>query len=276
MISLSWAFCASRRLGVTSVTRLSLTCPVPFITMCPPRSAPCPLLREGSFDARRCHQRRPDPAVELHPIAAVCLGDDGTRVDRSIPGSDLCIRTPGRVLLEPRRHVGAAAVARGSLRRRDLGHDGIALHDPLPPGTMGELVADPTGYEGNGSARVVILWVFLAIIIAGSFACIQVLNEAIKARQTGNIVFMILVEIAVAMFEVLFLYRELVDAMTPWLAQQGIQLGVLGTIGLAFFGWVGVRGMTWFLFGRFGAPALIGLLGRQAFAVEGSAAHGST
>lgn len=141
--------------------------------------------------------------------------------------------------------------------------------------TMSELLADLTGYEVNGFALVVILWIFLAIIIAGSFACIHVLNEAVKARQTGNIIFMILVEIAVAMFEVLFLYRELVDAMTPWLAQQGIQLGVIGTIGLAFFGWVGVRGMTWFLFGRFGAPALIGLLGRQAFAVEGSGGHAS-
>src|SRR5216110_951835 len=134
--------------------------------------------------------------------------------------------------------------------------------------TMSELLADLTGYEVNGFALVVMLWVFLAIIIAGSFACIQVLNEAIRERQTGNIIFMILVEIAVAMFEVLFLYRELVDAMTPWLAQQGIQLGVIGTIGLAFFGWVGVRGMTWFLFGRFGAPAMIGLLGRQAFGAE--------
>src|SRR5438477_9962413 len=140
--------------------------------------------------------------------------------------------------------------------------------------TMSELLADLTGYEVNGFALVLILWVFLAIIIAGSFACIQVLNDAIKAKQTGNIVFMILVEIAVAMFEVLFLYRELVDAMTPWLAQQGIQLGIIGTISLAFFGWVGVRGMTWFLFGRFGAPAMIGLLGRQAFAVEGSVPHG--
>jgi hypothetical protein len=141
--------------------------------------------------------------------------------------------------------------------------------------TMSELLADLTGYEVNGFALVLILWIFLAIIIAGSFACIQVLNDAIKAKQTGNIVFMILVEIAVAMFEVLFLYRELVDAMTPWLAQQGIQLGIIGTIGLAFFGWVGVRGMTWFLFGRFGAPALIALLGRQPLVVEGMAAHGS-
>ncbi len=141
--------------------------------------------------------------------------------------------------------------------------------------TMSELLADLTGYEVNGFALILILWIFLAIIIAGSFACIQVLNDAIKARQTGNIIFMILVEIAVAMFEVLFLYRELVDAMTPWLAQQGIQLGIFGTIGLAFFGWVGVRGMTWFLFGRFGAPALIALLGRQALVVEGMAAHGN-
>src|SRR5437867_2037772 len=141
--------------------------------------------------------------------------------------------------------------------------------------TMSELLADLTGYEVNGFALVVMLWVFLAIIIAGSFACIQVLNEAIRERQTGNIIFMILVEIAVAMFEVLFLYRELVDAMTPWLAQQGIQLGVIGTIGLAFFGWVGVRGMTWFLFGRFGAPALIAVLGRQPLSVEGPGGHGA-
>jgi hypothetical protein len=141
--------------------------------------------------------------------------------------------------------------------------------------TMSELLADLTGYEVNGFALVLILWVFLAIIIAGSFACIQVLNDAIKARQTGNIIFMILVEIAVAMFEVLFLYRELVDAMTPWLAQQGIQLGVVGTIGLAFFGWVGVRGMTWFLFGRFGAPALIAVLGRQPMSIEGAGSHGA-
>ena len=134
--------------------------------------------------------------------------------------------------------------------------------------TMAELLADLTGYEVNAFALVLLLWIFLGIIIAGSFACIQVLNDAIKAKQVGNIIFMILVEIAVAMFEVLFLYREMVDAMTPWLAQQGVTLGVVGTLGLAFFAWVGVRGMTWFLFGRFGAPAMIGLLGRQAFGSE--------
>jgi len=130
--------------------------------------------------------------------------------------------------------------------------------------TMSELLSDLTGYNVNPIALVLLLWIFLTIIIAGSFACIQALNDAIKAKDIGNIVSMIAVQIAVAMFQVLFLYRELVDAMTPWLAQQGVTLGVVGTLGIAFIAWVGVRGMTWFLFGRSGAPALIAVLNRQA------------
>ena len=140
--------------------------------------------------------------------------------------------------------------------------------------TASELLGELTGYEVNGFAFVMLLWLFLWVLVAGSFACIQVLNEAIKSKKYGQIISMVAIEIAVAMFEVLFLYRELVDAMTPWLAQQGVQLTAIETIGLAFFAWVGVRGMTWFLFGRFGAPALIALLGRQALVVEGGGGHG--
>jgi hypothetical protein len=137
--------------------------------------------------------------------------------------------------------------------------------------TMSELLADLTGYEVNALMLVVILWFFLFIIIGGSFACIQVLNDAIKSRAVGQIVSMVLVEVTVALFEVLFLYRELIDAITPWLAQQGIELGVFGTLGLALLGWVGVRGMTWFLFGRFGTPALLAILGRKAMEGQGGA-----
>src|SRR2546428_588893 len=118
-------------------------------------------------------------------------------------------------------------------------------------------------------------FLFLFIIIGGSFACIQVLNEAIQTRAIGQIVSMVLVELAVALFEVLFLYRELIDAITPWLAQQGFQLGIVGTLGLALLGWVGVRGMTWFLFGRFGTPALLAILGRKAMEGQQGAARPS-
>jgi hypothetical protein len=142
--------------------------------------------------------------------------------------------------------------------------------------TMAELLTDLTGYEVNPIFLVLILYVFLWVLIAGSFACIQVLNDAIKSRQFGQIISMVAVEFAVALFEVLFLYRELVDAITPWLAQQGFTLGVFGTIGLALFAWVGVRGMTWFLFGRFGTPALLGLLGRTALGGEFAAGRADT
>jgi hypothetical protein len=129
--------------------------------------------------------------------------------------------------------------------------------------TVSELLADLTGYELNPVVFVFILWFFLFILIGGSFACIQVLNEAIRTRQIGQVISMVLVELTVALFEVLFLYRELIDAITPWLDQQGVRLGVFGTLTLAFLGWVGVRGMTWFLFGRFGTPALLSIVGRQ-------------
>ena len=130
--------------------------------------------------------------------------------------------------------------------------------------TMSELLANLTGFEVNPIALILVLWFFLTIIIAGSFASISVLNDAIEARQIGNVANMILVQIAVAMFQVLFLYRGLVDAFTPWLAQQGLTLGLVATLGLSFFAWVAVRGMTWYLFGRAGAPALLAVIGRPA------------
>ncbi len=130
--------------------------------------------------------------------------------------------------------------------------------------TMSELLADLTGFEVNPIALIVVLWFFLTVIIAGSYACIQVLKEAIAAQQIGNIAQMIVVQIVVAMFQVFFLYRELVDEFTPWLAEQGVTLGLVGTLGLSFCAWLGVRGMTWYLFGRSGAPALIAALNRPA------------
>lgn len=134
--------------------------------------------------------------------------------------------------------------------------------------TMAELLADMTGYELNPMVLTTMLWLFLFPLIAGSFACIQVLADAIKSRQIGQIISMVLVETVVAFFEVLFLYRELVDAITPWLAQQGLELGIAGTLAVALGGWIGVRGMTWFLFGRYGTPALQAVLSRQTISRE--------
>ncbi|HMA42455.1 MAG TPA: hypothetical protein VKO86_00405, partial [Gemmatimonadales bacterium] len=133
--------------------------------------------------------------------------------------------------------------------------------------TLTEVLADLTGSELSGWAVTLILWPFLFILISGSFAAIQALVEAIRTKRTPQIVSMALVEAFVMFFEVMFLYRELIDAITPWIAQQtGFQLGFFSTLAMASFGWIGVRSMTWFLFGRFGTPALLGILARQNIA----------
>jgi hypothetical protein len=136
--------------------------------------------------------------------------------------------------------------------------------------TMNELLADLVGFEPHPVMLTAMLYIFLFFLVGGSFACVQALNDAIKSKQYGTIISMTVIEIVVAAFEVLFLYRELVDAITPWMAQQGFNLGIVGTLAVAFGGWLGVRGMTWFLFGRYGTPALIAVLARETLS------HGSS
>jgi len=138
--------------------------------------------------------------------------------------------------------------------------------------TLNEVFGGLTGFEPNPRVMAPLLWLFLFMLIAGSFACIQVLNDAIRTRKVGEIIQMTLVESAVMFFEVIFLYRELIDAVTPWIAQQSggeVRLGLISTLLLASFGWVGVRGMSWFLFGRFGTPALLAILSRQTISQDG-------
>ncbi|MFN2567675.1 MAG: hypothetical protein ABR499_21995 [Gemmatimonadaceae bacterium] len=140
--------------------------------------------------------------------------------------------------------------------------------------TLNEVFSGLTGFEPRPIVMFPLLWLFLFMLIGGSFACVQVLSEAVESRKVGTIVQMIIVEAAVMFFEVMFLYRELIDAITPWIAQQTggeMQLGITATLGLASFGWVGVRGMSWFLFGRFGTPALLAILSRQTITHAGGA-----
>ena len=132
--------------------------------------------------------------------------------------------------------------------------------------TMYEVLYDMTGAPPNAVVLTSILYALLFLLIAGSFACIQVLTQAINERQPKEVVQMLFVELFVMFFEVVFLYRELIDAITPWIAQQTgdqVRLGLWSTLALASFGWIGIRGMTWFLFGRYGTPALMAILSRE-------------
>lgn len=138
--------------------------------------------------------------------------------------------------------------------------------------TLIEVLAGITGYEPDPRFLAPLLWVFLFFLVLGSFACIHALAEAVRQKKIAQIVQMLSVELFVMFFEVVFLYRELIDAITPWIAQttsEQVHLGLVSTLALASFGWVGVRGMTWFLFGSYGTPALVAVLARDTIRQEG-------
>jgi hypothetical protein len=131
--------------------------------------------------------------------------------------------------------------------------------------TVTEVLAGIVGAEASPSTTTG-LFIFLLLLIMGSFACLQTFADAIKHREYKFLAQMIVIEVFVMTFEVMFLYRELVDAITPWIAQQTgerFQPGLVFTLTLATFGWVGVRGMTWFLFGQYGTPPLLAFISRQ-------------
>src|SRR5436190_2215375 len=130
--------------------------------------------------------------------------------------------------------------------------------------TVTELLVDLVGGEATARYTGPILYFFLLLLIMGSFACVQTLMDAMKKREWKFIVQMVAVEAFVMFFEVMFLYRELIDALTPWIAQQtGMKVGLTVTLSLSAFGWIGIRGMTWFLFGQYGTPPLLAFISRQ-------------
>ncbi len=139
--------------------------------------------------------------------------------------------------------------------------------------TISEVLADIVGSDDVPRLTVPVLYLLLLMLIMGSFACVQAFVEAVRAREFKFVVQIVLVEVFVMFFEVMFLYRELIDSLTPWIAQEtGVRMGLASTLALATFGWLGIRGMTWFLFARYGTPPLLAFIARQPIA--GSEAAG--
>lgn len=106
------------------------------------------------------------------------------------------------------------------------------------------------------------LFVFLLFLILGSYAVLAHWTDAVKSRNAGAIVRLTAVELVAILVEVLFLYREFVDALVPWFAQygSGFEPGAFGLIFLSTLVWLGVRGMTWFLFAAHGTPVLLAMI----------------
>jgi hypothetical protein len=137
--------------------------------------------------------------------------------------------------------------------------------------TVVDVLADLIGTDDVSVLTGPILYLLLFMMIAGSFACVHALMEAVRMGQMRYLAQIVLVQVCVLIVEVLFFYRPLVDTMTPWVAQgTGLRLGVAPTLLLATMAWVGVRGMTWFLFGQYGAPSLLVLIAHAPLAQAAS------
>ena len=140
--------------------------------------------------------------------------------------------------------------------------------------TMTEVLTDLVGTDEVTRFIGPVLYLMLLFMIMGSFACVQALVEATRKREVKFLTQIVVVELFVMFFEVMFLYRELIDAITPWIAQQtGAKMGLGFTLTLATFGWMGVRGMTWFLFGQYGTPPLLAIISRQPMVQPDAAAQ---
>ena len=119
------------------------------------------------------------------------------------------------------------------------------------------------------------LFLFMLFIALGSYAVLSSFTEAVKSRDWATIVKIGVVE-SVAMFvEIVFLYREFVDALVPWFAQHAgahFDLGIGGTLAIAGLVWLGVRSLSWFLFASAGTPTILAIISGQGVTANPGAA----
>src|SRR5438477_5200836 len=133
---------------------------------------------------------------------------------------------------------------------------------PTVSGVLSELSGGPASRLTAG-----VLFVFLLMLVMGSFACLQTLSEAVRLRELKYLAQIVVVELLVMFFEVMFLYREFIDAISPWIARDaGIRLGFWASMTLASLGWLGTRAMTWFLFAQYGTAPLLAFISRRPLA----------
>ena len=130
------------------------------------------------------------------------------------------------------------------------------------------LMADLSGSD-ESRFTVPILYAFVLALVLASFACVQALINAARTKDPRFIAQIIGIELFTICFEVMFLYRGLVEVTMPWIAKDNG-----AAVATAAVGWLGVRGLTWFLFGQYGTPPLLALIARRPL-TEVEAPHSS-
>jgi hypothetical protein len=129
-----------------------------------------------------------------------------------------------------------------------------------------DTLSNLAGTELTETAVRIPLFFFMLFIVLGSYAVLSTWAAALKSRDWATIVKIGVMELVAMFVEVVFLYREFVDALVPWFAQHAsgnFDLGIVGTLVIAGVTWLGIRSLTWFLFASSGTPTMMAIIQRQ-------------
>lgn len=130
---------------------------------------------------------------------------------------------------------------------------------PLVQDTLSNL----TGTELSAAMLRAPLFLFMLFIVLGSYAVLSTWTEVLKTRNWMGIVKIGAVEAVAIGVEVMFLYREFVDALVPWFAQYStgkFDIGIFGILSIATATWFGIRSLSWFLFASSGTPTIMAII----------------
>jgi hypothetical protein len=141
-----------------------------------------------------------------------------------------------------------------------------------------DTLSNLAGTQMTETAVRIPLFLFMLFVVLGSYAVLSTWAAALRSRDWPTVIKIGVIE-SVAMFvEVVFLYREFVDALVPWFAQHtsgSFELGIVGTLLIAGITWLGIRSMTWFLFASAGTPTMMAIIQGHGVASRDAAGEAS-
>ena len=145
---------------------------------------------------------------------------------------------------------------------------------PLVLDTMSNI----TGEQLSITLVRIPLFTFLFFIVLGSYAVLSTFVDSVKEKDISQILGIGAIEIIVLFVEVVFLYREFVDALVPWFSiyAENFQIGMTGILAIAAFMWFGIRSLSWFLFAAYGTPTIMSIIQGNGINVEKSKREKST
>lgn len=106
------------------------------------------------------------------------------------------------------------------------------------------------------------LFTFLFFILLGSYAVLATFIDSVKQKNIAQIIGIGVIEIIVLFVEVVFLYREFVDALVPWFSiyATDFSISMTGILAVSAFMWFGIRSLSWFLFASYGTPTIMSVI----------------